>query len=128
MRLALLAFGVVMLALIGVYAFCIAIPFALALSYIFAVAKYGSPESQRKLLPQAGVFFLSWTIFIIVAVVVIFAGLGGNAGSGVTLYGFDAFEFMTPILVVFGGLGFVALAAGEVLLAVRRKPQQPPHA
>jgi hypothetical protein len=112
-------FGMVVIIMVGLMGLTIAAPFALMLSYAVAALAFSKMNVFPRLAAQGAVFILAEAILTVVASVVLFSGMSGNAGAGVEVFGREFFDplFMFPPLALFP----VVLVGGEVVMWMRRK-------
>ena len=107
-------FGLIVLVAVGLLALAVAVPLALTVSYV-AAATVLAERTEGRRLAQLAVFLVAWLVAMVVAVVLIFTGMTGNAGSGVEVWGINLFE---PIVYGVGlGASVLVVVVGELVLA-----------
>lgn len=115
-------FGVIILGYFAIYGGAISLPFAFLLYYLIRFRSVQIAQ-EEKLFFKTPLFLLCWLSTFVVAVVVLFAGLSGNEGQEVKVYGIDIFGTQEHYLLTFPLVAaFVILFTGRVLL--QKKHQQ----
>lgn len=112
-------FGLVFLVYVGVLAMALAAPIALTVSYLVAARFYVRRSVGGRRLAQIGVFVVSQALLTVGFIALIFAGLGGEAGGTIRVFGVDVFAnvHLTPPLLA----SLLILLVGEPLLIRRRR-------
>lgn len=122
-------FGLVFLVYVGVLAMALSAPIALTVSYLVAARLYVRRSVGGRRLAQIGVFIVTQAVLTVGFIVLIFVGLGGEAGGTIRVFGVDVFAHLhlTPPLVA----SLLIILVGEPLLIRRHRAllaQSPPEA
>ncbi len=112
-------FGLVFLVYVGVLAMALSAPIALTVSYLVAARLYVRRSVGGRRLAQIGVFVVTQAVLTVGFIALIFAGLGGEGGGTIRVFGVDLFAHLpiTPLLVA----SVLILLVGEPLLIRRRR-------
>lgn len=111
-------FGLLILGYVVVYSGIFAIPLA---GFIYFVLRINGPELGIEEKPKFDwlVYLLFWKGAFFISIVIIFAGMSGNAAHGVLVFGVDLFS--GKVLEISGILTVVVFVAGNILVRVRHK-------